>query len=423
MYRAISKCRVCGNSDLTPIIDLGNQALTGVFPRTKTEKVTVMPLQLVMCTGDPERVCGLVQLRHTGDFSEMYGKDYGYRSGLNGSMVRHLHDKVRSVQKRIELKQGDLVIDIGSNDSTLLQAYPKCQATLVGIDPTGTKFSKYYPDHIQLIPEFFPSQTFERDFGSRKAKVITSCAMLYDLEDPQAFFVSISNRLADDGIWVTEQSYMPTMLKVNSYDTICHEHLEYYGLRQIAWLANRAGLRIIDVEFNDVNGGSFSVMLCKVSSKQLSNASKLEAIFGREKGLKLDTTQPFELFRARIETEKARLLDFVSKQKKLGKVIFGYGASTKGNVLLQYCGLTESQITCIGEVNETKFGCFTPGTLIPIIPEAEAKKLKPDYFLVLPWHFRGNILARESASISTGAKFIFPLPSFDIASGNLKIAA
>ena len=262
MIKKISQCRICKNTQLTPILDLGTQMLTGVFPTEKnTQTVTSGPLRLVKCCG--EKACGLVQLEHSYDLAEMYGLNYGYRSGLNKSMVDHLHGKIAKILQAIELKSGDLVIDIGSNDSTSLQAYPKNVATLVGIDPTGIKFHQYYPEHIDLIPDFFSADLVTKKYPGRKAKVITSFSMFYDLEDPMAFMQEIAQVLADDGIWVFEQSYMPTMLKTNSFDTVCHEHLEFYALKQIQFMVERAGLHIVDVELNETNGGSFSITVRK----------------------------------------------------------------------------------------------------------------------------------------------------------------
>jgi hypothetical protein len=229
---------------LERVLDLGEQMLSGVFPREKGSKITTGPLRLMKCMGGDE-VCGLLQLEHSYDVNELYGANYGYRSGLNATMVAHLHSKVKEILERVELREGDLVVDIGSNDSTTLQAYPSSGLILVGIDPTGIKFHKYYPPHIQLISDFFSSDQLKEHFHQQKAKIITSIAMFYDLEDPMAFMREIYEVLADDGVWVFEQSYMPTMLEMNAYDTVCHEHLEFYALHQIKWMADRVVSRLL----------------------------------------------------------------------------------------------------------------------------------------------------------------------------------
>ena len=332
-------------------------------------------------------------------------------------MVANLKGKVKRILELVELVPGDLIIDIGSNDSTLLQAYPEKGLTLVGIDPAEKKFKQYYPKHIQLIPTFFSAQAFQRSLPGRKAKVITSIAMFYDLPAPLDFVKDISEILAEDGIWVFEQSYMPTMLEVNAYDTICHEHLEYYSLKQIKWLTDRAGLKIIDIEHNLANGGSFSVTVAKEKSSYRENTALIEGILEKEKVKGLGTLRPYEEFKKRVYRHRDELRQFMDKLKTSGKKILGYGASTKGNVVLQFCGLTTRNISCIGEVNEDKFGCYTPGTLIPIISEVEAKKMKPDYLFVLPWHFRDNFLKREREYLSAGGKLIMPLPEIEIIKG------
>jgi len=309
-----------------------------------------------------------------------------------------------------KLSAGDLVVDIASNDSTLLQAYPKSGLNLVGIDPTGKKFKKYYPKHIDLITEFFPSATFAKKYQGKKAKIITSIAMFYDLHDPVEFARNIYNNLADNGVWVFEQSYLPTMLKMLAYDTICHEHIEYYALGQIKYILGKAGLKIIDIEFNNINGGSFSVTATKKDSKYQENTKLINSILKQEEIDGINSLSRYYQFAKDIDIHRDKLRKFIDKTNKSGKKIFGYGASTKGNVILQYCGIFPKDIPYIAEVNENKFGSFTPGSLIPIISEQEAKKLNPDYFMVLPWHFRDNIVEREKKFLESGKHLFFPLP-------------
>lgn len=411
MFKEISRCRICGNTSFHSIIHLGNQALTGVFPSSREQKVTVGPLELVKCDDihHPD-ACGLVQLRHSYDPNEMYCQDYGYHSSLNKSMVQHLHNKVRQILETISLSDGDLVLDIGANDSTLLQAYPKENITLVGMDPAGLKFKKYYPEHILLIPDFFNAASFKKEFGERKAKIITSIAMFYDLEDPQSFMKQVHEILDDNGVWVFEQSYLLSMIEHTAYDTICHEHVEYYALKQIKKMCDNTGFRILDVSLNDVNGGSFSVMVCKHNSSLNGNPGVVNAMLEEEIKKGYNSMAPFHAFREATERHREELTAFFSRAKSENKRIFGYGASTKGNVILQYCNFTASDIPCIAEVNEDKFGSFTPHTHIPIVPESEARAMNPDYFLVLPWHFKKGITQREAAFLKAGGQLLFPLP-------------
>lgn len=408
-YKKIERCRICGNHRLERVLDLGEQMLTGVFPREKGADVTQGPLHLVKCTVDGD-VCGLLQMEHSYHVGEMYGENYGYRSGLNASMVAHLHNKVNRIMGLVELRDGDLVIDIGSNDSTTLQAYPSKGLSLVGVDPTGVKFHSYYPPHIQLIPDFFSSKLVEARFPGKKAKVVTSFSMFYDLEDPMGFMQQVFDVLAHDGVWVFEQSYMPTMLDTNSYDTVCHEHLEFYALRQIKWMTDRVGFKIVDVEFNDVNGGSFSITVSKANG-DTSVLPSVQAILDEERARGLDTLQPFRDFSDRVDASRKELLAFLAEARVQGKRVAVLGASTKGNVLLQYCGLTAADVECVGEVNPEKFGCFTPGTWLPIVNENELLLDEPDYLLVLPWHFRKFFVANRKWKT---AKLLFPLPQLDI---------
>ncbi|MFA5973321.1 MAG: class I SAM-dependent methyltransferase [Lentimicrobiaceae bacterium] len=408
MYNEITKCRISGSKNLITVLSLGEQYLTGVFPKSKDEQITKGPLDLVWCPDS-----GLLQMKHSYSLDEMYGDNYGYRSGLNASMVSHLTNKINYLERLVKLNENDLVIDIGSNDATALKAYlGKCRK--VGIDPTGLKFKEFYTDNISLIPDFFSADGFKKVFPGDKAKIITSIAMFYDLERPVDFVQDIEACLADDGIWHFEQSYMPSMLRTNAYDTVCHEHLEFYSFKVVKNLLERCGMRVIDVQMNAINGGSFAVTASKVNAFYISNTPIINWMIQQEDEMGLDTPKPYRDFEERVFKHRKNLTDLINALVADNKKIFGYGASTKGNVLLQFCGFTTKQIPYIAEVNETKFGSFTPGTHIPIISEKEAHAMKPDYFLVLPWHFKNSILEREKEFIAQGGKFIFPLPEIEI---------
>jgi len=409
LYKKISSCRICGNKVLTNFLNLGNQILTGVFPKEKDkESVSSGPLELVKCNG--ENSCGLVQMQYSYSLSEMYGDNYGYRSGLNKSMVDHLHSKVSKIANSVKLNDDDLIIDIGSNDATTLKAYPQKKLDLVGIDPTGTKFNSYYPDNIKLIPDFFSSSLVKAKFGNKKAKVVTSFSMFYDLEEPLTFMKEVYEILDSKGIWIFEQSYMPKMLEMNSFDTICHEHLEFYSLHQIKYMTDIVGFHIVEVDFNDINGGSFSITVRKKIGDE-QDEEKIKKILHQEIESGLSSMKPYEEFANRIDIATKKLIHFVKTQRAKGKMIAALGASTKGNVLLQYCNFTEDDISFIGEVNEEKLGCFTPGTFIPIISEKELLSKNPDYLIVLPWHFKDFFINNKKFSKT---KLVFPLPEIEI---------
>lgn len=408
-YKEIERCRVAKSDHLVSVLDLGHQALTGIFPHTPSEPVTVGPLELVWCPKS-----GLLQLKHSYDPSEMYGDNYGYRSGLNQSMVNHLVDKIAYLQRLAGPRAGDVVVDIGSNDATTLKAYTVTGLRRIGIDPTGKKFAEYYPEEITLVPDFFSADAYH-SVEKKRAKVVTSIAMFYDLEAPIEFAKQVESILADDGVWHFEQSYMPSMLRLNSYDTICHEHLEYYSLAVIKPILEQSGLRLVDVVMNAVNGGSFAVTAAKAGNKSIrTNQAVIDWLLEQEDRMGLTTPRPYREFEERVFRHRDDLTRLIRALNADGKKILGYGASTKGNVVLQFCGLTAEDITAIAEVNTEKFGRVTPGTHIPIVSETDARAMKPDYFFVLPWHFKDGILRREKEFLVNGGKFIIPFPEIEI---------
>lgn len=402
-----TECRICGNTRLLSVLDLGTQALTGIFPRPG-QVAPAAPLELVRCS--PEG-CGLLQMRHTADLSLMYGEHYGYRSSIRPFMVKHLHRKIDVLTGMVDLDRTDLVLDIGSNDATLLRGYPADGLTRVGIDPTGEKWREYYPDDIALIPDFFSKASFAAEYGDRKAKIVTSIAMFYDLPDPLGFMAEVRDILTDDGVWMIEMSYGAALLEIPAYDAICHEHLEYYMLSQIEWMAERVGLTLTTAEITDVNGGSLCVTLVKDSKKHKVDAAQIDRIRQREAALELESTATYENFTRRVHGHRDQVRGFLDESRAAGKLTLGYGASTKGNVILQYCGISVEDLPYIGEVSAEKHGRVTPGTGIPIVSEEDAKALRPDQLLVLPWVHRGGFVEREQEFLASGGKLVFPLPS------------
>lgn len=408
-YRELTACRASGSDHFVPVLNLGHQVLTGVFPRSASEVVTRGPLELVWCPDS-----GLLQLKHTYNSAEMYGDNYGYRSGLNQSMVEHLTQKVSYLERLMGLRSGDVVLDVGSNDGTTLKAYSTAGIQRIGIDPTGAKFKQYYSPETLLVPDFFSAAAY-RSVAAKSARIITSIAMLYDLDSPVDFARQIADVLAPDGIWHFEQSYMPSMLRMNSYDTICHEHLEYYSLGVIEKILGCADLKIVDVVTNAINGGSFAVTATHRDNRSVQpNRAVIEWLLQQEDRMGLGTPKPFRDFEERVFRHRDDLVRLIRSLNADGKKVLGYGASTKGNVTLQFCGFTIDDIPAIADVNPDKFGCVTPGTHIPIVSEADAKAMNPDYFLVLPWHFKDGILRREKDYLKRGGKFIFPFPEIEI---------
>lgn len=402
-YTEIDRDRISTDKDLLEVLDLGEQYLTGVFPKTKEEKISKGPVQLVF-----SKASSLLQMKQTYNLEEMYGDNYGYRSGLNRSMVDHLEMKMSILETKYKLSVDDNVLDIGSNDGTGLSFYST--AKKYGIDPSAGKFRKYYKKDINLAVDFFSSASIQSHFGNKKFKIITSIAMFYDLEDPISFCNDIYDRLDQEGVWHFEQSYLPFMIETLNFDTVCQEHIEYYSLTSINYILNKANLKIIDIEFNDINGGSIAVTASKKTSSY--TASKyVDYILLKEKKEGYANGDALLDFQTKVDTHKNDIIELLMLLKKEGKTIVGYGASTKGNVLLQYCGIDSKILDCIVEVNEEKFGCYTPGTKIPIVSDEYLLTNQPDYCFVLPWHFKSNILTREKEYRKLGGKFIFPMPS------------
>ena len=406
--KKISKCRFCKSKNLKDAINLGLQSLTGIFPRNNYDKISKGPLIVTLCGS-----CSLLQLRHSFDLNEMYGHNYGYRSSLNASMVNHLRNKAINLKKNFSIKKNEYIIDIGSNDGTFLSCFENYN-NLVGVDPTIKKFKKFYNSKIKQIDDFFPSNKILKILKNNKAKLVTSISMFYDLEDPLEFIEKIKSILDKDGIWHFEQSYLPFMLKQNSYDTICHEHLEYYSLTVVNKILNKANMKILNVELNHINGGSFAVTATHSKSKLKANNKIIERILREEKKMNLSNIKVYKNFQKNILLHKKFLLNLLRKLKRKNKIVCGLGASTKGNVILQYCGITNDLLRYIYEINKDKFGKFTPGSNIKILSDKKINRNNCDYLLVLPWHFKDHIIKNERKVLEAGIKLIFPLPQIEI---------
>ena len=400
----IKFCRSCKSIKLSKVFSLGKQTLTGIFPPSKNAKITKGNLSLILCNK-----CKLLQLENNFNPHEMYGENYGYMSSLNKSMMTHLKLKALNLQKKYNLKSEQNILDIGSNDGTFL-SYFKKNFHLVGCDPTIKKFSRYYRKDIKQISNFFSGNLFK----GKKFNLVTSISMFYDLPDPSRFAKEINSILDKNGIWHIELSYMPMMLKNVSYDTICHEHLEYYSLKSLKYLLDKAGLKIVSLAFNQINGGSIELDVAKKNSKFKEIKELINWVLESEKRNKYNEISRQRDFFKQCINHKFLLKKLLVTLKKQNKKVYGYGASTKGNVILQFSKIDSNLIKYIGEVNKFKFNRYTPGSKIKIISEQKLKKMKPDYLLVLPWHFKDNIIKKEKAYLNSGGKLLFPLPDIEI---------
>ena len=409
------RCRVCGCADLTPVIDLGDQFLQGSFlkPPMQRPPTRKVPTQLVRCNvAHSEDACGLLQLSHSIPPEILYA-NYWYRSGTNETMRGHLKGIAESALSIISPTE-KRVLDIGCNDGTLLREIP-ADFERWGVDPSDIATTIGAP--IKIINTVFPSNEATHQLSGLKFDLVTSVAMFYDLEDPLSFARAINGLLAPGGIWVLEMSYMPLMLKMNSFDTVCHEHLEYYSLSVLDTIMARAGMRIFRVSLNWINGGSIRCYVCKADCFQYDTPEARDLIRKlqvNEFDMQLDTSVPYQAFQLRIDALREQMNQLISDIHARGERIQVYGASTKGNVLLQWYGIDSFKIPFASDRNPDKVGAMTLGTGIKIISEEESRAMRPDYYLVLPWHFKKEFLMRERATIMAGTRMIFPLPEIHV---------
>jgi SAM-dependent methyltransferase len=406
-------CRLCGSRALTPVVSLGDQFIGGAFakPDCTPPVQRRIPLDLVRC--DPaldQNACGLVQMRHSVPPRVLYAS-YWYRSGVNQTMRDNLAGIAQMAEQIAHLKAGDLVLDIGCNDGTLLKSYRTKGIKRLGIDPSNV-VAHARAAGLQVVNDFFSAAALRSAYPKQKPKIITSIAMFYDLENPHAFVGDIKSSLHEEGVWILELSYLPAMLAMNSFDTICHEHLEYYSLAPMERLLAEHGLEVVDVTLNDINGGSFRIAAGHAGKVKPSAEAqeRVQQLRLKEFELALDTDAPYAVFRKNIETIRNDIRSFLKKAKAQKKLVHGYGASTKGNTTLQYCGITPDLLPAIADRNEDKWGTKTVGTNIPIISEAASRKQKPDFYFALPWHFIEEFKRREHDFLARGGKFIMPMP-------------
>jgi SAM-dependent methyltransferase len=406
-------CRLCGSRALTPVVSLGEQYIGGAFARPDCTPPVQrrIPLDLVRC--DPaldQNACGLVQMRHSVPPRVLYAS-YWYRSGVNQTMRDHLTGIAHMAEQIAGLKPDDLVLDIGCNDGTLLKSFHTKGIKRLGIDPSNV-VTHARAAGLQVVNDFFSANALRSAYPGQKPRVITSIAMFYDLENPHAFVADIKDSLHEEGVWVLELSYLPSMLEINSFDTICHEHLEYYSLGPMERLLAEHGLEVMDVTLNGSNGGSFRIAVGHAGKIKPSDEARerVQKIRLREFEQAFDTDAPYALFRKNIQKIRKDIRSFLKKAKAQKKLVHGYGASTKGNTTLQYCGVTPGLLPAIADRNQDKWGTRTVGTNIPIISEAESRKQKPDFYLALPWHFIEEFKKREREFLGRGGKFVIPMP-------------
>ena len=402
----IKKCRLCKKSRLKELFTLGNMCFTGKFP-SKNQSIKKKPITVTICSN-----CELVQLGHNFDLKYLYGPDYGYRTGINKTMLAHVKNVVNYLTKKAKLKKDEMTLDIASNDGSLLKCYNNNIKTF-GIDPILKKYQKEYKKINYKISDFFSFEKI-RKVTNKKFKIITALSVFYDAYDPNKFLNDVKKLLSNDGIFLLEFADLASIIKYKMFDTICHEHLEYYSTKVIIDLCKKNNLRVFDIKENDVNGASKQYYICHDLSIYKSNKNVIKNKLNYEKKLNLSKVSTFKKFIKEINVSKNRLLKLLNEISKKGKSIHCYGASTKGNVLLQYYKINNKMIKFAAERNKSKYNLYTPGSMIKIISEKISRSYKPDYYLVLPWHFKKEILIREKKIRKSGTKLIFPLPKLEI---------
>ena len=418
MYiKPIKACRVCKSKNLIPILSLGNQFVSNFIDSSESENQYIrVPLELVLCDVNSGG-CGLLQLRHTTPPEILY-KQYWYKSGISSIIRNDLSDIVRKVESLVDLKNEDIVVDIGCNDGTMLRSYKNKNLTLVGFEPASNLVTEASVNTSKIINNFFNYNDFKKCFGTKKAKVVTAISMFYDLEDPNKFIEDIVNTIDKNGIFVIQQNYLGSMIEQNAFDNICHEHLEYYSLFSLENLLKRHNLEVFDVELNDINGGSFRTYI-KFRSNSLIKPfegaeNRLKELREGEKVIGLNDKKIYQEFASRVNNIKNKLYNFIKNENANGKKIYIYGASTRGNTTLQFCDIDHNLIVAAADKNPDKWGKKTIGTMIPIISLEQYRNEKPDYLLILPWHLLEEIKKQEKTFIDSGGKFIVPLPNFKI---------
>ncbi len=405
MYKEITKCRICGNEKLQQVLNLGEQFLSSQFVKSNEDEELSrvrVPLTLLLCD-----VCGLVQLKETVDRDLMY-RSYFYRSGVNPMMRDALSDVTRDIKAHANLQPGDSVLDIGCNDGTMLTYFPITMRR-IGMDPAQNINRNSLDPSITVIQDYFSAEKARVANDGNSFKSVSSIAMFYDLDSPNQFVSEVKSVLAPGGTWCVQLSYLATTVQTMNFYDICHEHLLYYSLRTLKYLMEKHGLKVIDASLNDVNGGSLRFFAVHADDPREAT-STLRAIEEKEQALKLDQKSTYDAFGAAIERLKRTTLDFLEAERKAGGTVVGLGASTKGNVLLQYFGITKEMLPAISDRYAEKVGLRTLGTDIRVVSEEEARDMKPTAMLVLIWFFKDELLKREGEYLQSGGKLFFPMP-------------
>jgi hypothetical protein len=406
IYSKIKSCRISNDQQLIAIGKLGPLTLTGSFLPSVKSKIPITPVNIVF-----SKKSLLLQLAHNYKLSRLFGNNYGYRSGLNKTMVKHLKKKAKKLSNFLKLKKNDFILDIGSNDGTFLNSFNK-NINKFGSDPTAKKYKEFYDKNISIIPDLFPNNKILT--VKKKFKLISSIAMFYDLMDPIKFCHEVANLLHSEGIFHVELAYLPDIINKNLYDTFCQEHLTYYSYLSFSYLVDQTPFKIINYERNLINGGSINFNLAFKNSKHKINIIELKKLNDYETRKKIHLVATYKNFFRKIKKDAQKLNLELKDIKAKNKRIYGFGASTKGNVILQMAKINHKLVEGIYDVNSFKFNKYTPGSKILIKDEKEIYKDRPDYLLLLIWHFSDTIKMKIKKFNLKKMKCIIPFPKFKI---------
>ena len=406
IFSKIKSCRISSDQQLIAIGKLGPLTLTGSFLTSEKSKIPITPVNIVF-----SKKSLLLQLAHNYKLSRLFGNNYGYRSGLNKTMVNHLKKKAKKLSNFLKLKKNDFILDIGSNDGTFLNSFNK-NISKFGSDPTAKKYKEFYDKNITIIPDLFPNNKILT--AKKKFKLISSIAMFYDLMDPIKFCHEVANLLHPEGLFHVELAYLPDIINKNLYDTFCQEHLTYYSYLSFSYLVDQTPFKIINYERNLINGGSINFNLAFKNSKHKINIIELKKLNDYEIIKKIHLVATYKNFFRKIKKDAQKLNLELKDIKKKNKKIYGFGASTKGNVILQMAKINHKLVEGIYDVNSFKFNKYTPGSKILIKDEEEIYKDRPDYLLLLIWHFSDTIKMKIKKFNLKKMKCIIPFPKFKI---------
>jgi len=404
-YTVIEKCRICYNDSINEVLKLEPQYVATTFVTNNENNPMAkikIPLTLILC-----KKCGLVQLKETVRPDLLY-KNYFYRTAINDTMKRDLRDVVNYAVENVKTEKDDVVVDIGANDCTMLSMYPD-HLKKFGIEPATNIDWSHVNKSITIVNNYFSKDTVLKATNGKKAKIISATAVFYDFDDPNIATKDIKDVLHEDGVCVIQVSYLlDTIRDMNFYDVV-HEHLEYYSLKSINYLMERNGLKIIDATTNFVNGGSLRVLVTHKENSR-PKSKRYKEILYEDKKWNLEELDTYVQYEHKIKDIIKKSREFIVNEIENGGTVIGLGASTKGNVLLQICGIGKDLLPYISDRNKEKVGLRTLGTDIEIISEEKAREINPSAMLVIPWNFKEEVLSREKDYIQNGGKMLFLMP-------------